>query len=252
MFKAYACIYCIYICSSKSYVVLQDVSKGIKMRKNGFVLSRLRATAQAIGRVTLLRTFPPKPTDAMASAMVLFAGLQLAACNQAPSAATNTVQAVDVSKNTAAQPDAPLYVWHEDGRYGYETALSDNDRAAGQAHGKLVLYGFNGIRDRSAQIVMLEPAGIVVAECSMPCEYAKIRTVTARSVGDEQVMPLQGTAMESVFVDAFAGRLQRGAWLKPDGRKIYVWIKIRGYEHANIVEPAPADAPVIRNSSLGQ
>ncbi|WP_157381338.1 hypothetical protein [Burkholderia ubonensis] len=155
----------------------------------------------------------------------------------ATSPSADAVAGNDVPSPTspdAARPETGVssrhYVLHQDGAYGYEPALSEDDIRAGKAVKALVMMRYVGFRDGTHTLLILDeddPDIVGRVTCAVPCKFAKFRTVVDGKVtSTETVRMTPDSLVGSMFEDAIAGRLvpyrktagsrQRGKVAKPD------------------------------------
>lgn len=77
----------------------------------------------------------------------------------------------------AAVAPAPNYAMEDGGAYGYEQALTEQDKAQGKAGNSLVMVSYAGEKDGKHQI-FLHDSGFTVFECGNPCEFFKVMMFT--------------------------------------------------------------------------
>lgn len=145
----------------------------------------------------------------------------LAACgDQAPTAAAVTVA-------PAAAPAAvPEHVYAiKDGiEYGYEQALSDQDRTQGRVAKSLLMFSYLGKKGGAYQVMLKEDDVRTVAECALPCEYAKVYTFVDVTFVKKETIPINPSALlAGVFADAITGQLEQMQGLR-DGTVTTFWV----------------------------
>jgi hypothetical protein len=125
---------------------------------------------------------------------------------------------------TAVREVKPNYVMRDGIEYGYEKALSEDDRKKGQVTAPLMMFSYLGRKDGLYQIVNKQGTIRYVAECSKPCEFAKIYTFDRDRFMGKEVMKLTGDALLShVFADATSGKLDQMIGTRNDDRVTY-WV----------------------------
>ncbi|WP_157654611.1 hypothetical protein [Burkholderia ubonensis] len=115
----------------------------------------------------------------------------------------------------AARPEAGVsshqYVLRQDGAYGYEPALSEDDIRAGKAVKALVMMRYVGFRDGTHTLLIVDeddPGVVGRVTCAVPCEFAKFQTVVDGKVTSTETLRMTpGSLVGSMFEDAIAGRL---------------------------------------------
>jgi len=189
-------------------------------------------------------------------ALVCIAITGLAACDRTPApVATNTAQppaaaSAPVSASAASAPVwqdvapvAPLppspppppphnYVMEQDGTYGYEPALSEDDVRSGRAVKPLVMMRYVGVRDGSYVILILDQDNKNVATrmtCQAPCNFATTQFIAGTTVlKTETIRVTHSSLAGGMFEDAMSGVL------KPYGQAVAM--------SNPIVVPAPVDS----------
>ncbi|WP_157649125.1 hypothetical protein [Burkholderia ubonensis] len=130
---------------------------------------------------------------------------EAAAGNEVPSPASSD----------AVRPQAGVsshqYVLRQDGAYGYEPALSEDDIRAGKAVKALVMMRYVGFRDGTHTLLIVDeddPGVVGRVTCAVPCEFAKFQTVVDGKVTSTETLRMTpGSLIGSMFEDAIAGRL---------------------------------------------
>jgi hypothetical protein len=152
---------------------------------------------------------------------MLMAGLAtLVACSQEASKQTSNATPEQVARIEAAapppEPPKPVeppkpkhyYSFHEDGEYGYEQGLSDDDEKAGKSTKPLVMIRYLGASDGVQSIQIGDGPGRFVLSCTEPCEFVKSRSFYAgSSVKGETVRATAGSVIWAVLQDAQHGEL---------------------------------------------
>ena len=109
-------------------------------------------------------------------------------------------------------PPAPahLFGYEEDGRYGYDVALNDDDRKQGIVTKPLAMFRYLGKVD-DKYIIESVPSNSVAQRyaCAAPCEYVKAITVNAYGGMKTEVLHLPPNALLSApLADAMTGQLK--------------------------------------------
>lgn len=115
------------------------------------------------------------------------------------------------------------YVLRDAGMYGYEPAVSDNERAAGVRAAELVMVGYAGERAGVHQVIVLTPPRTVtVSQCAVPCDFIKIMRFEGGKLQASTILRgVPGTIGHMALTDAINGRLQRYVDVKHGS--LYVW-----------------------------
>lgn len=135
----------------------------------------------------------------------------------------------------ASVPAMPTHFYSiQDGReYGYEQAISENARKQGAAAAPLMMFGYLGRKGDTYQVILKRNNVRTIAECSKPCEFAKVYTfVGDRFMGKEMLKLTPEAIVSSVFSDAMSGQLnqftgeQNGTvvtfWVDGDAKRLIV------------------------------
>jgi hypothetical protein len=110
------------------------------------------------------------------------------------------------SDAAAAPVPTHLYAIKDDDRYGYVTAVSEDDQKQGKAAGDVIFFVYRG-RDRNTyKLDQVTASGVVVetTECQRPCTAIK-----RYRYGDVSYVGFEPTSIiGSAYTDAFNGFLQ--------------------------------------------
>jgi hypothetical protein len=150
----------------------------------------------------------------------------LAGCDGTPSSAAAT-PAADVPRiaSSYAPPAAPVapaappppshnYAMEEDGLYGYQPGISDEERSQGVATKALVMIRSRGEKNGTYVVEMPGDRAVMRMECKEPCEYVKTKVIVDGQVIKTETVPnADGSLMSAVFEDAL------GDQLKPYGKR---------------------------------
>ncbi|RQZ40050.1 hypothetical protein DIE17_33165 [Burkholderia sp. Bp9099] len=98
----------------------------------------------------------------------------------------------------------------EDGLYGYQPGISDEERSQGVATKALVMIRYRGEKNGTYVVEMPSDAGAVMRmECKVPCEYVKTKVIVGGQVLKTETVPnAAGSLMSAVFEDALGGQLK--------------------------------------------
>ena len=129
-----------------------------------------------------------------------------------------------------AVPEQPkhFYVIKDGIEYGYEQALSDQDRNQGRAANTLLMFNYLGKKGDAYQVMIRDGEVRTVAECSMPCEYARVYTFLDTKFLKKETMKIgPQVIVAAVFADAMKGNLQQMTGMR-DGVKTTFWVDGEG------------------------
>ncbi len=142
--------------------------------------------------------------------------------------------------NALAPPAKPMpkhfYAYQDAGEYGYEQAISAQDRNEGRVTKSLLMFRYLGKKAGAYQVMLKEDEVRTVAECSLPCEYAKVYTFVGVNFIKKETLPISpATLLAGVFADAINGNLDqmRG---ERDGVATTFWVD--GEKKKLLVQPA--------------
>ena len=145
-----------------------------------------------------------------------FAALMFTACTpptpshdaSAPAPIATTAQA-DPAPAPAPMPPKHAWTFHQRGVYGYQLALSANDKAAGIAAQPLTLITYGGkTGSKYAFTQRVEAGSVRMMSCTEPCDNMIVETYGGGTI-DQQVLPItDGTVLAAMLADAKAGMLQ--------------------------------------------
>lgn len=131
--------------------------------------------------------------------------------------------------------------------YGYERALSNEDRNKGQATSALMMAKYAGQRDGKHQVYIknTEVAGaVIVAECTNPCDFLKSMVFyQGNLVSSERMRVMPGLIGWMMLEDAINGELEQFVTEK-NNRKATVWFDEK---KGLIVTPLPDSAATKKN-----
>lgn len=147
--------------------------------------------------------------------------LGLAGCGNSDKAAAPPVE---VEKTAQVVPPKSVkdhnYSLRDGLEYGYESAVSDNDKNNGQVASKLSMFRYVGTRDGKYQVYSKEDSVITVAECDNPCEFMKVMVFSdGTHFKTERMRATEGSLGWYVMQDAINGKMDQAIWVSND-RKV--------------------------------
>ncbi|WP_376712945.1 lysozyme inhibitor LprI family protein [Burkholderia sp.] len=99
----------------------------------------------------------------------------------------------------------------QDGTYGYEPALSEDDVRAGKATKALVMMRYVGLRDGSYILLLVDEDNPNISNritCQAPCNFAKSQTMAGDSIlKTETVRVVPNSLIGAMVEDAMSGQL---------------------------------------------
>jgi hypothetical protein len=117
-------------------------------------------------------------------------------------AQTPTTNAKNEAKWESPKP-THLYSIEEEGEYGYEPGISDDDEKAGRKTKPLIMVRYLGVKDGTYTIQINDGMSTNTASCKYPCEFIKQKTFFNGSVVDTQtVRAVQGSIIWAIMQDA--------------------------------------------------
>ena len=151
---------------------------------------------------------------AAVAALVVYAGFK-----SSPSPSAIQSQPQQIPTKVVADPpvaEAPSqaispphnYSMVQDREYGYERALSENDKNSGLAAASLVMVRFLGESNGTYSAQMSDGNSKLIFSCSDACEFIKSKTYYAGSlIKTETVRSVDGSILHAVMQDAMTGQL---------------------------------------------
>lgn len=138
--------------------------------------------------------------------------------------------ASDALAQAQAQQRQPHYVLREDTAYGYEPALTDDDRRQGVAAKDLVMFRYAGERAGVHQVISGTRDVTLVFMCSMPCDYVTLRAYARGELAQTSRLAAQPDMLaRQALEDAAAGHLERHSTLLK-GKRVWMWFGDKGVE----------------------
>lgn len=114
----------------------------------------------------------------------------------------------------AAMPAPPphQYAMEQDGTYGYEPALSEDDVRSGKATKPLVMMRYVGRRDGTYVLLLIDPDNENYATrvtCQAPCNFAKLQTMSGTMVLKTATIRVAPNSLIGAMLDdALSGQLR--------------------------------------------
>lgn len=145
--------------------------------------------------------------------------------------AENTTQ---IKTSTAVQPGTPKpkteakipaskdhqYSMRDGKEYGYETELSQQDKANGIGANSLTMVRYAGFRNGKYQAFSYTDGIYSVLECEYPCEYMKVMTFSkGQHIHTERMKVYEGVIGWSIMQDAMHGKLEQSIQISQDKKK---------------------------------
>lgn len=139
----------------------------------------------------------------------LLAAMVLAGCEGESKASGEAAPTTAPTEQAAVAPvvaPAPSYAMEDGGAYGYEQALTEQDKAQGKAGNSLVMVSYAG-ENRGKHQIFLHDSGFTVFECGNPCEFFKVMVFTD---GGEHVRTERMRASPEMIASLAMSDAQRG------------------------------------------
>lgn len=131
--------------------------------------------------------------------------LLLAACGSGESSAPKATSAPAIP----AKP-AHYYVLKDGAEYGYEQAISSDDKSKGQSASKVLMFKYLGERSGELQFHARDGDIHSVIQCERPCEFVKQMVfVNERIVRKEHMRANEGSIIWALIQDAMTGQLKK-------------------------------------------
>jgi len=147
--------------------------------------------------------------------LILLASLGLmAGCGDRAGSASSAATPVAAAPGLVSPPDpAPPMPTHfyaiKDGQeYAYEKAISEADKQQGKVAASLMMFSYLGRKGDTYQVMVKVDNVRSIAECTKPCEFAKIYTFIGNQFSNKEILKLAPTAIvTTVFADAMNNQL---------------------------------------------
>ncbi|CAJ4709210.1 lipoprotein [Burkholderia pseudomallei] len=109
-------------------------------------------------------------------------------------------------------PPPHQYAMEQDGTYGYEPTLSEDDVRSGKATKPLVMMRYVGRRDGTYVLLLIDPDNENYATrvtCQAPCNFAKLQTMSGTMVlKTETIRVAPNSLIGAMLDDALSGQLR--------------------------------------------
>lgn len=117
-----------------------------------------------------------------------------------------------------------FYSMKDGDEYGYEPALSEDQKRAGAIASNLVMIKFLGERKGHYQLLQSINEGVqIVFECDRPCSFLRARTfLNGIEQSKERIRRAEGSILFYAFEDAMAGELEQH-YIMRKGKKLTLW-----------------------------
>jgi hypothetical protein len=103
-----------------------------------------------------------------------------------------------------------IYAMEEDGEYGYEGGLSQNEKDAGKSVNPIFMFRYLGEKNGTFTVGSRSGPVTHTASCKDPCEFIKLQTIYAGEVVKTETVRSTGNAVvDAVLQDARAGQLEK-------------------------------------------
>lgn len=159
----------------------------------------------------------------------IFCVALLAACTQKADVAPVATVWPSPDVQPVSMPSIPaipdhFYAIKDGNEYGYEKAISEEDRKKGQVAADVLMFNYLGEKDGAYQVMLKEGDQRTVAECTAPCEFTKIYTFSGTQFIQKKMMKLTPeTILSSVLHDAMNGKLDVLSGMQQD-RMVSFWV----------------------------
>lgn len=157
--------------------------------------------------------------------MPLLAGLVfLGGCGEKSSHTAEASTTAPVVEAQAPVPPKHFYAIEDEGGYGYEKAISQEEQKQGRAAAEVLTFYYLGHRGNVHQVMMKDGRTRVVTECALPCEYAKIYAFWGDEFTNKQIVKISPDALlKFVFDDVSNGDLKQYTG-KQQGKPVQFWV----------------------------
>ncbi|CAN7313815.1 hypothetical protein LJR029_005491 [Caballeronia sp. LjRoot29] len=126
----------------------------------------------------------------------------------AAASAQPTEPQAEIAKNEPPPAPEHAYALAEDGEYGYQRALSEDDKKAGRATAALLMVRYLGEKQEIRSIKIVDGNLANIISCAPPCKFVKSRSYySGRLVKTETVPVTDGSLIQAVMADAISGQL---------------------------------------------
>jgi hypothetical protein len=156
--------------------------------------------------------------------IILVCGIAVAlsACDNSRQTAAATPQAAPAQESPAttpvvavAAPEPPPqpthnYVMEQDGEYGYQPGISEDEAKQGTAVEPLLMYRYRGKIGGAYTVEIIGDDDVTYrASCEDPCKFIKIRAIAnGQTLKTETMANTDGSVINAVIEDAMSGQLK--------------------------------------------
>ncbi|MGA7781125.1 MAG: hypothetical protein WCA85_25925 [Paraburkholderia sp.] len=137
----------------------------------------------------------------IAAIMTFTVACSVAACSKAPNAAPPSV---------AVAPVAPMhnYVLEQNGEYGYQPSVSEQERQQGVGQVPLIMVRYFGKQHGEYRLRATADGQTTETTCKEPCTYVKeALLIDGNPVQSQTMQNTPGTLIYAVMADAINGQL---------------------------------------------
>jgi hypothetical protein len=141
---------------------------------------------------------PPAPANVAAAVPASAAAQPASATVAQPVSATNTAESSSVAQ--------PMHRWvvNQNGQFGYTTALTDADRAAGHTAAEVVMFRYLGLQQGLDTLESYDSGEHIRAQCARPCAAIRL----TNGAGEVRSFPYDpSTVIGAAISDAQSGQL---------------------------------------------
>lgn len=150
----------------------------------------------------------------LSAAVLILSGCGKGSENQSSAAGQSTSPApAPVPAPAAPQPPSHSYAMVDNGTYGYESALSEDDVRKGTATKPLIMMRYVGNKNGTYVIVILgqdsnNSAVVTRVSCQAPCQFAKSELISGDTVIKTETLRLTpDSIVGGMLSDAISGQL---------------------------------------------
>ncbi|EON13127.1 putative lipoprotein [Pandoraea sp. SD6-2] len=108
-------------------------------------------------------------------------------------------------------PPQPTHYYSiaQDGEYGYQPALSDDDRKAGTATKALLMVRYQGKTGKKYRVDLIDNGVTNKVSCESPCKFVKSETyLDGYKARTDTVAAAEGSLIWAILQDAMNGELE--------------------------------------------
>lgn len=118
--------------------------------------------------------------------------------------------AVDATLKPRPPPPTHNYAVEEDGEYGYERSISEDEAKAGKVTSAVLMVRYLGKKDGTITIQMIDGQTVDFLSCKAPCEFVKGRTYFAgQLMKTETTRNAPNSVLWAVMQDAQNGQMKK-------------------------------------------